>query len=453
MGSIESGDASSGSANDIGGIQKIRSAIEMDDALRCVALERRTAGAPVEAAEFVLGGTLLQLWGDEHRRRRKLYAPLVSNASIKEIEAWLGPVIHRRLSELPRSGNGQPRADLLKLSRDISLGIAARIIGLDDAESLPRLQRLGELGDRLVGTIKAHVEFQERPGATSAETAADREAFIGRHIALARAAKQDFVNDYYKVSRKRREELVKKSKLGDIAKEELPKDLIMLMILNEEQMRSEPSWDEDLPVRECTMMLAASDHTTSMATCHAVADLFSWIERHPEDKPKLNSIAFLRAAIQESLRLHQITDPSPNYRIAKEEVKLNSGRRIAAEEKIAMWYGVGGLDAEYYGEDAHDFNPYRHEVGKLRRPYGFAFSGGTKVCLGQALVIGAGDGGDFKGDIPLMLQSFFEAGVRPDPDQPIVPKNHVYSNPDDPTDRREILVWESFPVLFNKFSS
>lgn len=429
------------------GLQAVRSALEMDEVLRCPALERRSAGAPAEAADVVMGGTLLQLWGEEHRRRRKIYAPLVSSAAIRNIEAWLGPEIDKRLRELPRE-DGIPRADLVKLARHISLAIGARIIGLDQMDSSERLQRLGDLSDELVSTIKAHLEFKAPPGSSKADAEAQRASFIANQVAKALAARDAFIREYYAAAREHREDLVRRHRAGQLQDADLPRDLIALLILNEEQLRNEASWDAELPIRECTMMLAASDHTTSMSVCHAAADIMAWATAHPDDQRLLQDFAFLRSAVQESLRLHQITDPSPNFRTARERVEMSTGRIIETEEKIALWYGVGGLDRHYYGDDADSFNPHRIETGRLRRPYGFAFSGGAKVCLGQVLAIGSGEAGGFRGDIPIMLHQFFKSGMQVDPNRPAVPKSHVFTNPDDETDRREIAVWESFPVIF-----
>ncbi len=437
-----------------GCVHEVRSAMEMDEVLRCPELEKRGHGNSPHAEEFVLGGTLIYIWGDEHRRRRRMYAPLVSAAALREMETWLGPMIQRRLAALPVDTDGRVRADVMILARDVSLAIAARIIGLDDMASLDRLARLGELGDRLVASLKAHLEFEKSPGmqaATPAELAAAKQRFIAMRIAEAKVAKQSFIDEYYAPARARREALVARHRAGELEQARLPKDLITLMVLNDAQLRTEPSWDEDLPVRECTMTLAASDHTTSMAACHVVADICQWIDANPQDRGKVTDLAFLRRAVNESLRLHQVTDPATNWRHAREDVKLKTGRTIAAGDRVALWYGIGGMDADYYGADVAVFNPWRVEAGKLRRPYGFAFSGGSKVCLGLALVVGSSGEeearvDDFRGDLPLMMRAFFAAGMRPDPERSAVPRLHVHASAND---AREILMWKSFPVVFD----
>lgn len=437
-----------------GPVHEVRSAPEMDEVLRCPVLEKRGHGNSPHAEEFVLAGTLIYIWGDEHRRRRRMYAPLVSAAALRDIEAWLGPMLQRRLDALPASADGRVRADVLILARDVSLAIAARIIGLDDMESLERLERLGELGDRLVASLKAHLEFEKAPamqGATPEALADAKARFIAMRIADAKAAKQCFIDEFYRPARARREALVERQRAGEIEPAQLPKDLITLLVTHDAQLRTEPSWDEDLPVRECTMTLAASDHTTSMAACHVVADLCQWIAAHPEDRGRLTDLGFLRRACNESLRLHQVTDPATNWRHAREDVTLRNGHSIAAGDRVALWYGVGGMDADYYGADVASYNPWRTESGNLRRPYGFAFSGGSKVCLGLALVVGSGGEedtrtDDFRGDLPLMMQAFFAAGMRPDPERPAVPRSHVHASS---ADAREILMWKTFPVIFD----
>ena len=434
-----------------GSVHEVRSAPEMDEVLRCPVLEKRGHGNSPHAEEFVLAGTLIYIWGEEHRRRRRMYAPLVSAAALRDIELWLAPMLQRRLAALPAGADGKVRADVVTLARDVSLAIAARIIGLDDMASWQRLERLGQLGDRLVASLKAHLEFEDDPAAGSGSPQA-KARFIAMRIADAKAAKQSFIDEYYLPSRQRREVMVARQQPGHVDAAQLPRDLITLLILNDAQLRGEPSWDDDLPVRECTMTLAASDHTTSMAACHVVADICNWIAAHPEDGDKLTDLAFLRRACNESLRLHQVTDPATNWRHAREDVALKTGRSIQAGDRVALWYGVGGMDAEYYGADVAAFNPWRVESGSLRRPYGFAFSGGSKVCLGLALVVGSGGeegarADDFRGDLPLMMQAFFAAGMRPDPDRPAVPRSHVHASPGD---AREILMWKTFPVIFDK---
>lgn len=433
-----------------GGMQNIDSAVEMDELLRSPTFEKRGGGAysRPDQVGFILGGTLINLWGEPHRLRRRAYSPLfASPKALMDLQNWLVPKIGARIDELPLDNEGRAQTDVVKFVRNISLEIAARIIGLEDMLPIERVELLGTLADRMMGAIKSHLDFHG-DSVPPAELSKSKDAFIAGRVADAKAAKAEFVRVFYEPARRLREERVSEYRAGRRADAELPKDVLTLLILNEAQMRAEPTWDDDLPVRECLMILAAADHTTSMATCHSISDLFSWVEGHPEDKPKLTDQKFLRQAALESLRLHQVTDPNPNLRAAKKDVALSTGRHISKGEIVATRFGVGSRDVANFGEDADQFNPYRQITGTVRRPWGFAFSAGAHGCLAQPLVIGTADGEEFKGDLPLILATLFQAGMRPDPAHPPAPKIHAYVDPESGT-RREIDVWSSFRVVFD----
>ncbi len=441
--------ATSGSCPFAGGMPNVNSASEMEEVLRSPVFEKRGGGAYLRPnqAGFILGGTLINLSGDQHRARRRMYSPLFASPKVlMDVQTWLIPTIKKRVNERAIDEGGRAYTDIVKFVRNISLEIAARVIGLDDMEPIARVDLLGSLADRLMGSIKSHLDAESSVDG-AADPQKEKEEFVSGRVADAKAAKEDFIRIFYQPARQRREELVAEFRAGRCAEADLPKDALTLLILNEETLRSDSGWDEDLPIRECLMFLAAADHTTSMAACHAITDLFTWVADHPEDKPKLTDVGFVLRAALESLRLHQVTDPNPNLRAAKKEVVLSTGRRVAEGEVVAMRFGVGGRDPEHFGEDADQFNPHRPSPGNLRKPWGFAFSGGVHGCLGQPLVIGTGDGQEFKGDLPLILITLFEAGMVPDPAYPAVPKIHAHVDPESGV-RREIVVWSRYRVIF-----
>ena len=66
---------------------------------------------------------------------------------------------------------------------------------------------------------------------------------------------------------------------------------------------------------------------------------------------------FLRMAASESLRLHQ---PVPTLlRIALRDVTLSSGRKIAKDERVALFFVPANRETGVFGPDANEFNPYR----------------------------------------------------------------------------------------------
>jgi cytochrome P450 len=90
-------------------------------------------------------------------------------------------------------------------------------------------------------------------------------------------------------------------------------------------------------------------------------------------------------AAGESLRLHQ---PVPTLlRIALKDVTLASGRKIAKDERIALFFTPANRETGVFGADANEFNPYRVAPPKLQ-PWGLTFGGGVHMCIGRPLATG-----------------------------------------------------------------
>lgn len=357
-----------------------------------------TPATHLESREFV-GDTVLVLDSDAHLARRRLEIALFTKAALRQYEVEvLAPVIDRCLDACRRDPDGVVRADLVALSRTMLLQIAAAVVGLDDVDDDARTDRLMAC---LNGLIEATlVEWSTRPHEEV--------------LAEGRAWKRAFVEEFVGPARARRQALLDDVAAGRRDRDELPRDLITLLL-----QHWDPAWDDDLLVREANLYLVAATLTTSTAVTHAVADLTAWFATHPGDRSRTGDADFLRRVSAEVLRLHV---PSPALlRRATTDDEPEPGCRVTAGEVIAADLAAGNRDPSVFGADVDTFDPFR-EVPERVQPYGHAFGGGPHLCIGRPLAMGTYAAGDeeVEGLMVRILKALYAAGVEMDPDHPPV---------------------------------
>ena len=250
-------------------------------------------------------------------------------------------------------------------------------------------------------------------------------------VAEGLAAKERFREHFYEPSAARRAELIAQNGRGELGEDELPTDLLTIMLRHHGA-----DWDSDLPTREAILYLAGATSTTSNAVNHAVFELDGWLADHPEDRDRLGDDAFLRGVCNEALRLRQ--NVTALARRATREITLSTGRTVGEGEIIALDFIAANQDPEVFGADPDRFNP-RRRVPAGVRPYGLAFGMGRHLCVGLPLVttISGKPAGEGEADRALLriLRALLEAGIELDPDRP-----PCYAPTAEP-------VFESLPVL------
>lgn len=399
----------------IAGMTRITSFVEADEILRN--REFAAGGFEDESLPF-RGRTLLELDGDEHRQRRQLERPLFTRAMLDRYDhEVLGPTIERSISaDSTRGADGIVRADLVKLSHRMFLQIAATIIGLDDVDTPERTTLLEDCLYALNAAFD--VKYSTR----------DHDDVIAEGL----AAKDRFRESFYEPSARRRAELIARHGGGELADEDLPTDLLTIMLRHHGA-----DWDSDLPTREAILYLAGATSTTSNAVNHAVAELDRWLAEHPEDRGHLDDDVFLRGVCNEALRLRQ--NVTALARRATREITLSTGRVVRAGEQTALDFIQANQDPEVFGPDADRFNPWR-KVPAGVRPYGLAFGMGRHLCVGLPLVTTISgkpaDEGEANRALLTILRALLDAGITLDPDRPA-----TFAPTVEP-------VFESLPVLF-----
>jgi cytochrome P450 len=310
------------------------------------------------------------------------------------------------------------RVPIQAMMRSALLRISARVVGLDvrtpeDVETLRAMsERIGE-------------------GTASEWLTEGVDEVVRRSI----ETKDAFRDRFFRPARDSRARLVERVRAGELDAAELPNDLLTLLL------RAYDDWDEDQMLRECIFYVGASASTTSQAAPHVLFELLSWIEDHPEDRPLLQDVTFLRAAVHETLRLHP---PAPALmRAALEDVELSTGRVMPADVNFALDLNAVNRDTRVFGPDAASFHPHRVTPRGVHG-YGASFGAGPHVCPGRLIAAGAAvaveDSDDATvGVLVRLMHELFRYDVRLDPDDP-------------PTRRADTLVdrYDRFTVLVSR---
>ena len=368
--------------------------------------------------ELILEDVLIALDGEPHHRRRRLEAPLFNRRLLRVYEGTLIPeIMAQSLARHARDGS----VDLVPLSHLITTRLAARVAGIDGHESPEKSEQLRALMVTLhEGAI---VGWSKRPFED-----------VRRDVTQ---AKRSYHEHFFFPSLERRKRLVEQLNAGKLTAEDLPYDLLTLILIHE----AEDHWDLDLMLRETVHYLIAGAHTPATAVVQAIHDLFQWFDAHPEERARVGDLAFLQQAVQETLRANP---PSQfQMRRATRRIILGEDRIVEPGEIIGLDLTAANRDPAVFGPDADRFNPNRPVAGKVPR-YGYAFSSGAHLCIGKDLATGvyaaaAGQDGaePTYGILARIVGAFLEHGARPDPSSP------PQTNPE--TKRIQYL---TYPVCF-----
>ena len=373
---------------------------EVGEAWRCPHMSVDTGGP---GDEHFRAGTVIRLDGSAHRERRRAMNGLLSRGGHQYFrKTALIPTLDAAMQELLSrpDDDGYARVQLVPFARRVNQQLAAALTGYDRATTPEGAEELQVLLDDWIrgkqsAFDNAFADFDEESEASRAGL---------RAIELIR-------DRFYLPAFERRERLLADVEAGELAREDLPSDLLMLMA-----QRLDPRWeDPGLRQRESVFVLGAGVRTSTFSLVWALEELFEWLDQHPEDRELVDDESFLLGVVNEALRLHPVT---PGFvRRASEDVTLEHGTRIKAGELAVIHNGPAGVDPEVFGEDAAQFNPHR-VVPKGTTPHAYAFGAGPHLCFGARIVMGH-DGLD--GSMLHFLRVLLRAGVEPDPGCPRIP--------------------------------
>ncbi len=374
-----------------------------------------------DAGAVVMSGVLVNLHGDEHRRRRRIENRTFRRETFDHYEKDLFPgIVDQTLAPHVAAGH----TDLVDFGHELMLNLAAVTSGIDrpgsDAEETRRLH----------GYVRYFIE-----GATLAHSTLDRDersAAIAEQLARWRV-------DFLDPSIARRRELLARIDAGTATESDLPRDILTALLRHQDEL----GIDADTLAREVAFFLLAGAHTSATAFVRTIDHVLTWAGADAVDPVgATRDLLFVQRCVHETIRLNP-SSPT-GVRRALADITLLSGREIPEGSLVTIDLERVNRDESVFGADAARFDPHR-VVPDGVAPFGMSFAAGMHVCIGQDLAGGVVAHREAVGHpehhlfglVAVAVQRVFAAGVRHDPANP--PKV-------DTTTRRPY--WSTYPVLF-----
>jgi cytochrome P450 len=374
-----------------------------------------------DAGAVVMDKVLLTLHGEEHRARRLLEFRVFRKNFFAYYEREVFPkTLHATLAPYLAAG----RANLIEFGYRVTMNLTADFAGIDrpagtveETEGLYQMVKTFSEGATLVHS-------KRNPRAVEAEV---------------RAALVSLQHRFLNPSVARRQALLSRLAQGKITEDELPRDVLTVLLRNEDRIELPP----DVLLREMAFYLQAGSHSTSNSMAHAVHEIFTWCDNHPEERDRVrHDRLFVQRCVHESMRLHPASPVA--WRRPTCPMSVGRGETVGTEDRVIIDLAAANRDRSIFGEDADRFIPGRPiPVGQF--PFGLTFGTGVHACLGRDLdggVIAKGDvdpAAHQYGLVTLLVAELLEAGAHPDPKDP--------PRPDLNTQRQN---WGYYPVEFRR---
>ncbi len=358
--------------------------------------QRDLRQALYDAGEVVMADVLVNLHGVEHRDRRRLENRLFRRDTMELYENDLfPPIIEATLAPDVEAG----RTELVDLGHRLMMNLAALTAGVDRPAGTADETR------HLYSYLMLFIE-----GATLAHYTGDSEAKAAEVAdGLAR-----FDTEFVTPSLERRRAALE-------AGEELPRDVLSVLLANVDALEL----PHEVIVREVAFYLLAGAHTSATAFTRVSHNIFRWLEAHPEDVDAVRSDRlFVQRCTHETIRLQPSSPVAMRWALA--DVELRTGTSIPKGSKVVIDLLAVNRDTSVFGDDAERFDPRRDTPAGVPA-YGLSFGSGMHACIGQDLAAGLLHDPDTTdrvaddhifGLVPEAVQALFDAGARPDPDDP-----------------------------------
>jgi cytochrome P450 len=335
--------------------------------------------------------------GATHRARRRVENTMFRADVLRLYERELFPQVMNEL--LDRLVDAE-QVDLFPIGEILSVVLAARRAGVDHDGSLDQLRTLVRYVD--VFSQGAAILDARDPDAVRA---------------LVKATYAEFDRIFLHASSARRAALVDSLKRGEIAEDDLPQDILTVLLLH----RDDPGIDlvdDGRIVREVATYLQGGTHTSAQTLVNALDLTFA----RPDHAAVLDRVAsdtlFAQRVIQETLRLRPTT---PKMRRRAEADTEIAGRKIPKDAQVVLDVVTANRDPQLFGVRPDEFDPDRTIDPNVNR-WGLSFGGGPHQCPGRAVGGGFPVPGSFQVDddhvfglVALELQAVARRGVRPDP--------------------------------------
>jgi cytochrome P450 len=345
-----------------------------------------------------MGDVLVNLHADEHRARRRLENRLFRRDTFFHYERDLFPAI---IEDTVKPYIAEGRAELVDFGHQLMMNLAALTAGVDRPRGTPE------------ETFHLY-DYTFIEGATLGHYTGDKDA----KAAEVESQLLKFDAEFLEPGIARREALLEQFEAGDIAEDELPRDVLMVLLRNQDKV----DLSRESLRREIAFYLLAGAHTSATAFTRCMHNIFKWLDAHPEDAQRVrNDRIFVQRCTHETIRLQGSSPTSQRWALA--DLELSSGIKIAKGDRVTIDLNQANRSTDIYGADAEEFNPDR-VLADGATPWGLSFGQGMHACIGQDLAAGlsfdseATEQDHLFGLVPVAVQTMFDHGCLPDPDSP-----------------------------------
>ena len=378
-----------------------------------------------DAAALMMEHVLVNLHGDAHRQRRTVESSVFRKDVFLRYEKSVLPrTLDETLAPYAAAGGG----DLVDIGYRIMMNLTVDFAGID------RPLRTPEETGELLALLK---DFSLAPALGQS-----LEADVEPRRQRIRDAMARFDRSFLQPSLSRRRALLADHQAGRIAKSELPADVLMALVADQDRLRmTGPQL-----VQEGIFYMLAGAHTTIHSLTHAVHEILEWVAAAPERAAAFRADPFfVQRCIYESVRLHPSSPVAKRRALAG--LALADGSRVAAGEDVVVDLRAANRSADLFGPSPDSFDPHR-TVAKGVLPYGLSMGHGMHACLGRNLAIGVEPrpGADPAlhqyGVVPLIVAALLRRGIVRDPaGQP---------SRDETITR---VTWSRYPIIFRPESA
>ncbi|MEM7020084.1 MAG: cytochrome P450 [Pseudomonadota bacterium] len=373
-----------------------------------------------DTGAILMGNALVNLHGEEHRKRRNLEARVFRRDFFRYYETEVFP---RTLNETLAPFLAAGKMDIVDFGYKVLVNLTLDFAGID------RPQKTAEETEDIISMLRLFARTATLLHSTEDHEEV-RQAFLK---ALAR-----FDAEYFTPSAEHRKVLLARYANGDIEEDELPRDILTILLRNEDNI----DMTHDIMVKEIAFFALAGAHTSINTLTHAMHEILTWCAEHPEDNQKLaNEPLFVQKCVHESIRLH----PSSPIAARRPACPMHmDGEALTESDEVIVDLEAASSDPDIFGADAASFNPHR-ETPKGQKPYGLSFGLGMHSCLGLNLAAGAlpqpntDSATHHYGTITMIVRALLDRGVQADPE-------HL-AQKDTATKRN---FWASYPAIFGE---
>lgn len=362
---------------------------------------------------------IVNLHGQPHTARRRLENRLFRRDTFQRWERDTIPTI---INDLLGPHLKQGAMDLVPFARKAMMRLAVDVAGVDlETGSDEEFEALYALMGKLA----------------QASNVASASAPPAEVIERGNVALDEFDARFFRRSRERREELLRRFRAQEILEDDLPRDVLTTLLGNQDRLELSP----EVIIREVAYYPWVGSHSTSNAFAHAMHHVFDSIAADSALRQRLLDDPFLlQRFVHESLRLHPASPITK--RRATVATSLASGREVPADHIVIVDLVAANRDPRVFGSDANEFRPER-ELANDTTPWGLTFGTGFHACLGQELAGGLGPDPDSTpethlfGAICVLARTLLLHGARVDPATP-AQRDRASIRPN----------WGSYPVVF-----